>query len=190
MAQVDLAETIYTATASSLVVRGFGATDQGRVRTSNEDQFLIAELARMLWVHQTSLVQEPTRYGRGRGHLFLVADGMGGHQAGEVASALSIITVEDYVLNLLRQCSNLRPSDEVPLLKDFQTALKEADVRLCEEAAQHPEFAGMGSTLTLAFVTGSKLFVVHAGDSRCSLLRDGRLRQLTEDHSVAAVSFR
>jgi protein phosphatase len=72
------------------------------------------------------------------------------------------------------------------VLKDFQAALVQADARLAEESAHHPEFAGMGSTLTMAFVSGWRLFVFHAGDSRCYLYRGGRLRQLTDDHTIAA----
>jgi protein phosphatase len=167
-------------------VQSFGLTDRGRVRPTNEDHFLIAELARTLWVHQTSLPQHDTQHGRNRGHVLLVADGMGGHRAGEVASALSVASIEAFVLHLLRRFSNLQAADEPGVLRDFQAALRQADARLVEEAAHHPEFAGMGTTLTLAFASGWTLFVVHAGDSRCYLLRGGRLRQLTADHTVAA----
>jgi serine/threonine protein phosphatase PrpC len=174
------------ATASALTVRSFGLTDRGQVRPSNEDHFLIAELARTLWIRQTSLPQAKMQYGRNRGHVLLVADGMGGHQAGEIASALSVDSIETFVLHLLKRFSNLQASDEQAILKDFQTALRQADARLFEEAAHHPEFAGMGTTLTLAFVSGRMLFVVHAGDSRCYLFRAGTLRQLTADHTVVA----
>ncbi len=167
-------------------VRSFGLTDRGLVRPSNEDQFLIAELARTLWIHQTSLPDHDTRHGRNRGHVLLVADGMGGHQAGEVASALSVASIEAFVLHLLKRFSNLQATDEQAILKDFQAALRQADARLAEEAAHHPEFAGMGTTLTMAFASGWMLFVVHAGDSRCYLFHAGRLRQLTEDHTLAA----
>jgi PPM family protein phosphatase len=166
-------------------VRGFGLTDRGKVRDSNEDQFLIAELARTLWVHQTSLPQGQTHYGRNRGHLFLVADGMGGYQAGEVASALTVATIETFVLHVLHRFSNLKAGDEQGVVKDFQAALVQADARLFEETAHHPEFAGMGTTLTLAFVSGWRLFVVHAGDSRCYLFHKGKLQQLTDDHTIA-----
>jgi protein phosphatase len=72
------------------------------------------------------------------------------------------------------------------VLQDFQAAFSQAEARLAEEAAHHPEFRGMGTTLTLAFVSGWKLFVVHAGDSRGYLYHAGQLRQLTTDHNVAA----
>lgn len=177
--------TLFDALAMS-VVRSFGRTDPGRVRPSNEDQFLIAELARTMWVRQSSIPKPPTQHGRNRGHLFLVADGMGGHRAGEVASALGMATVESFVLHVLHRFSNLEVSDEQTVVKDFQAALLRADERICEESILHPEYSGMGTTLTLAFISGWKLFVLHAGDSRCYLLRGGRLLQLTQDHSVAA----
>jgi serine/threonine protein phosphatase PrpC len=169
-----------------IAVRSFGLTDQGKVRSSNEDQFLIGELARILWVRQTSLPQPQTHHGPNRGHIFLVADGMGGHKAGEVASALTVASIEGFILHLLKRFSNLQATDEQTVLKDFQAALRQADARLFEEASHHPEFSGMGTTLTLAFVCGWTLFVVHAGDSRCYLLHKGTLRQLTIDHNVAA----
>jgi protein phosphatase len=169
---------------AGLSVQAFGLTDQGRGPASNEDRFLIAELARTLWVRQTNLPQPETQYGRNRAHLFLVADGMGGHNAGEVASALSLESVAAFVSHLLHRFSNLQPADEAEVLKDFQTALRQADALLLEEAAQHPEWKLMGTTMTLAFASGRSLFVVHAGDTRCYLFRDGQLRQLTEDHTI------
>src|SRR5262245_30854299 len=87
--------------APTFSARAYGLTDPGRLRPSNEDQFLVAELGRTLWVRQTSLPQAATQHGRGRGLVLLVADGMGGHAAGEVASALSVETVEAFVLELL-----------------------------------------------------------------------------------------
>src|SRR5262249_19959522 len=86
-------------TERPFTVRSFGLTDPGRVRPSNEDHFVIVELARTMSVHRTSVPQAETQYSSHRGHLFVVADGMGGHQAGEVASALGVVTVEGFVLN-------------------------------------------------------------------------------------------
>jgi protein phosphatase len=169
----------------SILVRSFGLTDPGRVRPSNEDHFLIAELARTLWVHQTSLPQERTHHGRHRGHLFLVADGMGGHLGGEVASALSVASIEAFVLHVLHRFSNLQASDEEGVVREFEGALRQADARILDEAFGHPELTGMGTVLTLALVTGWKLFVIHAGDSRCYLFHEGRLQQVTRDHTLA-----
>jgi protein phosphatase len=116
----------------------------------------------------------------------VVADGMGGHHAGEVASALGVASIEAFALHILRRFSNLAVADEQSVERDFQEALRQADARLCEEAAHHPQFAGMGTTLTLAFATGRRLFVIHAGDSRCYLFRSGKLQQLTIDQTIAA----
>src|SRR4051794_10147146 len=96
--------------APALAVRAFGLTDRGKVRPGNEDHFLVAELSRRLLVRQTSLPQAASRLGRS-GHVLLVADGMGGHAAGEVASALSVEAVESFVLDLLRRFTNLQESD-------------------------------------------------------------------------------
>jgi serine/threonine protein phosphatase PrpC len=154
------------------VVRSHGRTDTGRVRTSNQDHFLIAELARTLWVLQTSLTQPEVQFGHRRGHLFLIADGMGGHKGGEVASAMTVTTVEQFMLDVFRKA------------EDFQTALKQAHARILDEAARHPEVSGMGTTLTMAIAQSWKLFVVHAGDSRCYLHRGEEFKQLTTDHTV------
>ena len=113
-----------------------------------------------------------------RGHLFLIADGMGGHKGGEVASALTVTTVEHFMLDVFRRA------------EDFQTALKQAHARIMEETASHPEVSGMGTTLTMAVANNWKLFVVHAGDSRCYLFRGGELRQLTTDHTFVGEMVR
>lgn len=168
----------------TILVKSFGLSDKGRVRANNEDHFLIAELTRTLLIHQTSLPQERSHHGRHRGHLFVIADGMGGHKGGEVASALSVVTIEAFVLHVLQRFSNLRASDEDGVVADFETALRLADARILQEAADHPELAGMGTVLTLALVTGWKMFVLHAGDSRCYLYHKGALQQLTNDHTV------
>jgi protein phosphatase len=115
---------------SPVTVQSFGLTDPGRVRPSNEDHFLIAELSRTLHVRQTSLPQPDTHHGRNRGYLLLVADGMGGHEAGEVASALSVASIEAFSLHLLKRFSNLRTADEPAVLHDLEAALHLADARI------------------------------------------------------------
>lgn len=165
-------------------VRSYGLTDPGRVRPSNEDHFVIAELARTMTVRRTSFPQAEAQYSNYRGHLFLVADGMGGHRAGEVASELSAVTVEAFLLNTLHRFFHLKAADEQGVLQEFQGAQLRADARLFEEAARHPELAGMGTTLTLAFAADWRLFVAHAGDSRGYVFAGGELHRITQDHTL------
>src|SRR4051794_13682431 len=82
-------------------VRGYGLTDPGRVRPANEDHFAVVELARTLTVRHTSVPQAQSQHSTLRGHVFLVADGLGGHRAGAVASALAALTVEGFLLDSL-----------------------------------------------------------------------------------------
>ena len=115
---------------------------------------------------------------------------MGGHQAGEVASSLTVETIEEFLLNTLKRFSDLQVSEEQDALKELQSALRQADARIFEETARHPEWRGMGTTLTLAFATDWKLFVAHAGDSRCYLFSKNELLHLTQDHTVVAELIR
>jgi PPM family protein phosphatase len=162
-----------------------GKTDVGKTRRRNEDQFVIAELTRAIHIQASSLPQEEVLFGsaRVRGHLFIVADGMGGHQGGEEASALAVTAIEDFLLRALHWFFKLK-GDAV--LDEFQLALRTADARIFDETARRPDLRGMGTTVTLAYVVGRVLYVCHAGDSRLYLRRGGQLRQLTHDHTIAA----
>jgi protein phosphatase len=168
-----------------LVVRSFGLTDRGRVRPVNEDQFLIAVLAKALQVRQSSLAQPEIHYSNERGYLFAVADGMGGHAGGQQASALAIDTIERFMLDTLTQFQCCADNENYELPAELRGALGQADAKVCAEAQRHPELRGMGTTLTLAYSCQDELYAVHAGDSRCYLLRHGDLHQLTRDHTVA-----
>jgi protein phosphatase len=179
---VDTAEL---PTAQPLRVRSFGLTDRGRVRASNEDQFLIADLVKALRVRQTSLSEPEVRHSHDRGHLFAVADGVGGSAGGEHASALAIESVERFVLESCKWFAQLGGREEGAVFADFRRALGRANCRLLEEGTAHPELRGMGTTLTLAFCLNAELFVAHAGDCRCYLLREGLLYRLTADHTLA-----
>src|SRR5436309_14255739 len=109
----------------SLAVRAFGATAAGKVRPSNEDQFLIAQMTKSLRVQRSSLPQPHTRWGDETAHLFVVADGMGGHQAGERASALAVRSLEEFVLHTFKWFFRLRGAEEQNVLREFQTALRQ-----------------------------------------------------------------
>ncbi len=171
-------------------VRSFGLTDAGKVRPANEDHFVVVELARTLCVHQSSVAQAPSQYSSHRGHVFIVADGIGGHKAGQVASALTVVTIEKFLLNTLNRFFNLKSTDETVVLGEFQTALMQADARIFAEADQHPELSGMGTTLTMGFAVDWKLYLAHAGDCRAYLYSGGKLQQLTQDHTLAAEMIR
>jgi protein phosphatase len=166
------------------MVTSFGLTDRGRVRKTNEDQFLIAVLLKALQVQQTSLPQPSVRHSSDRSYLFMVADGMGGCAGGERASALAIGSVETFVLESLKWFSQCQGEEQDAVLADFRNALRVASSRVRNEEAKHPELHGMGTTLTLAYSLNDELFVAHVGDSRCYLSRGGSLYQLTRDHSL------
>ncbi len=169
-----------------VAVKTFGITDRGKVRPANEDQFLIAELSKSMRVWQTSLPEPKLQVGEERAHLFLVADGMGGHRAGDRASAQVVVAIEQFTLNTFKWFFGTDGGEAQKVLAQFQSALSQADARILEEAAEHPELSGMGTTLTMAFQLGVQLCVVHVGDSRAYLYRDGRLHQITQDHTVTA----
>jgi PPM family protein phosphatase len=170
----------------TLTVKAFGVTDKGRVRATNEDQFLSAELTKAMRIWQTSLPEKKAQFGEERGHLFLVADGMGGAKAGEQASALAVVAIEQFTLNTFKWFFDANGPEAQRVLTQFQTALRQADARILEESTEHPELRGMGTTVTLAFQLDAQLCVVHVGDSRAYVYGDGELYQLTHDDTLMA----
>ena len=169
-----------------LVARAFGVTDPGKVRTANEDQFLVAELSKAMRIWQTSLPEPMLQHGEERAHVFLVADGMGGHNAGERASELVVLALEQFMLNTFKWFFEADSAGAQRVLTQFQAALRQADAQIVEESKANPELAGMGTTITMAFHLGRQVCIVHVGDSRAYLHRDQVLHQLTEDHTLVA----
>ena len=167
----------------------FGLTDSGRKRPTNQDHFLIADLNKSMRVHDTSLTldNEARVYGGSQGKLLIVADGMGGEAAGERACTIAVDQVTTYVLNSLAWCFRLEEGSE----QDFEDHLKEA-LRSCQRSIQsavgkHPEMKSMGTTMTMVYIVWPRAFVVHVGDSRCYLLRDHQLDQITVDHTMSEI---
>lgn len=167
-----------------LTVRSFGLTDIGRVRAVNQDQFLVAALLKALQVEQTSIPQRRIQQSSDRSHLFVVADGMGGHAAGEQASAMAIDSVETFILDTFKWFAQFKEPEHDQVLADFQMALSEANARVLGEARDWPELRGMGTTLTLAYSLNDVLFIAHVGDTRCYICRKGTLYRLTHDHTL------
>jgi protein phosphatase len=165
----------------------FGLTDTGQVRESNEDQFLIADLDKSMLIVRTSLPPDDhTRlFGGPQGHLFLVADGIGGTAGGRRASRLAVETITRFVLNTLPWFFRLRRDEEHDLGEELRHALEECQRNVKEAQAADPDRGKMGTTLTMAYVFWPRLYVVHAGDTRAYLLRGEKLHQITTDHTFA-----
>lgn len=152
---------------------------------TNEDQFLIARLNKSMLVSATSLSLEERLYGSVQGEVLLVADGMGGHAAGEKASRLAIGHLVRRLLNSVHWFFQGDDDNENEFIEDLQALLKDAHARILRESAKNVDQRGMGTTLTMAHLVWPRLYVVHAGDSRCYLIRDGVAEQLTTDHTLA-----
>jgi serine/threonine protein phosphatase PrpC len=156
----------------------FGKTDLGRAREHNEDTFLVADLS----TGNASLQPEVRQHEIGpRGSLFMVADGMGGAAAGELASAMAADLI-------YRHLATAWARDPDASAERFAFRMKEA-VELANEqiyayAREHPEVRGMGTTVTAAGVFGEDLYVAQIGDSRGYLVRSGEAIQLTKDQSL------
>jgi protein phosphatase len=137
-----------------MIVRAAAGTNVGRRRRINEDRYAVApELG-----------------------LFLVADGMGGHNAGQVASELAAQAALRAVGTLLE--APLSPAEKL------RFAVGSANRAIFDAARARPELAGMGTTLVAVLAHDGRLALAHVGDSRAYLVRGGRIRQLTDDHSV------
>jgi protein phosphatase len=137
--------------------QAFGLSDVGRRRETNQDQLLV----------------DPER------GLYAVADGMGGHAAGEVASRLAIESLSASMTPTLEK----GPADATEAARELGEAFQAGNRKICEEMLTRAEWRGMGTTIVAMLVLGDEAIIGHVGDSRAYLLRDGRLHRLTGDHS-------
>lgn len=135
-------------------------TDIGRVRDINQDAYYIS-----------SLVNHP---------LFIIADGMGGHKAGEIASKMAVDIISS---DLEKDLSSLELDDN-SIIGRIQSSIGNANKKIYNESLKDEKFSGMGTTVTLAYKNNEKIFIGHVGDSRAYLLRKDNLSQLTKDHSL------
>ena len=117
--------------------------------------------------------------------VYLVADGMGGHAAGKVASAICVQTVERFFMDHLGQSEVGSGSGLSEFADDFAASLRYANRQIYEASLKDPSLEGMGTTAVGLRINGDKVAICHAGDSRCYLLRDGRFEQVTVDHSLS-----
>lgn len=168
-------------------IRAAGRTDVGQRRKDNQDQFLIAELRKSMQIHSTSLAldEECMLFGGRSGELLVVADGMGGHAAGRRASNLAVDHLISQLLNNIHWFLHLDEDHDEAFIESLKALLQQTHTKLLAEAQDATEHRGMGTTLTLAYLVWPRMYVVHAGDSRCYLVRDGKCEQLTTDHTLA-----
>ncbi len=141
---------------------GAGATHTGLVRPTNQDAFLVAN--------------DPG--------LWIIADGMGGHAGGDVASKITVEAIHNYITEHAGHHSTTN-ADEIPSL--LRSAVGHANEAVLAHAKTNPEFTGMGTTVVLFFLPAPSsplAWVAHAGDSRAYLIRDRRISALTRDHTV------
>lgn len=161
-----------------LLVEVFGRTDVGMSREHNEDSFLVADLT----ARQASLQPEVRTHEVGRrGSLFMVADGMGGAAAGELASEMATETVYRH---LIETWGNDPEVTEQRFAYRLKEAVELANSRIHDYARAHPETKGMGTTTTATGCFGGALYVIQVGDSRAYLIRQGRIVQITKDQSL------
>lgn len=130
-------------------------TDVGLVRSVNEDDYLIGD------------------------GVFAVADGLGGHEAGEIASQMAI-----------RMLKEFKPPENGDPAGALAEALEGINRAVYKRSVADPSCEGMGTTLTVLLITGDTAYIGHVGDSRAYLVRDGRLHRLTEDHSIVGELIR
>jgi serine/threonine protein phosphatase PrpC len=153
------------------MIEAFGRTDVGRRRKVNEDSFLVAP----------------------ESHLYAVCDGMGGHNAGEVASRMAVETLAAFV-----ERSGVEKEITWPWGLDanlsfeanrLKTAIRLANSQVFRSADSNEELTGMGTTVVAALVSGNIMTLGSAGDSRCYLVRDQQLQQLTQDDSWVSAAL-
>ena len=172
---------------TSLKVDIGALSHQGHVRENNEDSYLVIKFGRSLDNVLTNLDEELLeRSYCMTGYGMLVADGMGGMAAGEVASRLAlskvielIVDTSDWTLALQRE------KDVKTVLSRMTDRFLQVDDTLRKEVDNDASLQGMGTTLTVAGAMGNDLVIGHVGDSRAYLFREGNLQQLTTDHTLA-----
>lgn len=147
---------------SSSIIEFAAATDIGRVRTHNEDAFAIS-----------------AEFG-----LAIVADGMGGYQAGEVASGIATALLMETLEERFRRDRSLLRLPAARMMQLLAEDIRHASASIFAAASLEPDCQGMGTTLVLALLRGRDMIVAHVGDSRAYCLRQGRLHALTRDHSL------
>jgi PPM family protein phosphatase len=164
--------------AKPITIRVFAKSDLGKARDHNEDNFLVADLSRR---DCTAPVSEREYELGDRGLLLVVADGMGGAAAGELASEMATDTIyKELVGSWLRE----QEATGQRFALRLKEAVETANQQIHDYAKAHPENRGMGTTATTVGILGDHLYLTQVGDSRAYLVREGAAHQLTKDQSL------
>lgn len=169
----------------SVSLRVSACSDRGLVRENNEDRYLALKVERNYTPLSTNIDTSQLQFVPHQVRWALaVADGMGGHAGGEVASTLAL----SLALKLSQQGSqwyvDIGEEEAKALIERMRAILSTVDHAIAEESRQKASLKGMGTTLTIATIAADQLFIFHVGDSRCYLLRHGTLRRLTRDQTM------
>jgi PPM family protein phosphatase len=172
--------------SSEVDVDVFAVSHQGHVRSENEDHFLVVRIGRNLETVFSNLIAnhhgdrfEETAYG------MIVADGVGGEAAGEVASDEAIFGILNLALRTPDWQFRWGPREKNTVMWRMQDRFRRVNSALLEQGAAHASLNGMSTTMTAALSHGKDLIIGHIGDSRAYLLRGGKLQRLTRDHTLA-----
>jgi PPM family protein phosphatase len=161
-------------------------THAGKVRPRNEDHFLVSRISRQQAILRTNIPAEhfPEDFGD-HAYTIIIADGMGGMAAGEVASRTAITTGLKLIQKSPKWGFKINKREARELFDRVNVYMQEIDRELTERSEGDRKLFGMGTTLTAAYSIGVDLFIIHVGDSRAYLWRGGDLTRLTKDHTVA-----
>jgi serine/threonine protein phosphatase PrpC len=161
---------------NDITIEVFGKTDVGLVREHNEDNFLVADVTGAV---RAADARAPFTFPVGdKGALLLVCDGMGGAAAGEVASQMAVDSIYDAL-------ATADPQARDAFARLVRRAVQQANERIFNQSRDNQSERGMGTTCTVAALVDDTLVVAQIGDSRCYILRDGKLAQVTKDQSLA-----
>lgn len=165
----------------------FGLTHVGKVRKSNQDHFLVCSLKRQVEVHLSSLPADGRLSAPAERLAFLamVADGVGGSAMGEEASRQALERVTNYLMQSINCYYTSDPSDDTNFARALEDAAMHVHAEMVTESQKDPDRKGMATTLTLWLGAWPRAYLLHVGDSRCYLLRDGQLSQVSRDQTMA-----
>jgi protein phosphatase len=172
--------------SSSVHIDVAAASDPGKVRERNEDHYFVARGGRHITTLLTNVPSRdvPSQFGE-TGYLMIVADGMGGHAGGEVASRMAIATLINIILHVPDWILRLDEEHAQKVMERAAQRYRQVHEALQERARLEPRLRGMGTTMTGAISLGDDLFITQVGDSRAYLFREGKLQLLTRDQTHA-----